>query len=126
MLSKSATKVLKKLKDKENSYQKKQSNTAKMSYDEIKLLFPNRSYISLTMLLKYLLHEHYIYNHISGKESDFDIDDLIRKDKIKLVIGEKGISYLEHRKFVLMAKIIPMVISGISLLLSIINLMFFK
>lgn len=126
MLSKNARKVLKELKKKEDKYQKNQSNSSKTSYDEIKLLFPNSSYISITMMLKYLLKEHYIYNHISGKENDFNIDDLVKQDKIMLVIGEKGVSYLEHQKFILMAKIIPITVSIISLLISFINLIFIK
>ena len=67
MLSKNDTKILKALKKKEDKYQKNQSDSSKTSYDEVKLLFPNSSYISITMMLKYLLKEHYIYNHIPGK-----------------------------------------------------------
>jgi len=126
MLSKNATKILKELKKKEDKYQRNQSDSSKTSYDEVKLLFPNSSYISITMMLKYLLKEHYIYNHIPGKENDFDIDDLVKQSKIMLVIGEKGASYLEHQKFVLMAKIIPITVSIISLLISFINLIFIK
>lgn len=126
MLSKNATKILKELKKREDKYQRNQSDSSKTSYDEVKLLFPNSSYISITMMLKYLLKEHYIYNHIPGKENDFDIDDLVKQGKIMLVIGEKGASYLEHQKFVLMAKIIPITVSIISLLISFINLIFIK
>lgn len=122
MLSKNATKILKELNRKESEYQKKKIDSSKTSYDEVKALFPNSSYISITMMLRYLLKEHYIYNHLSGKENDFDIDDLVKEGKVMLVIGEKGVSYLEYKKFVLMAQIIPITVSLISLGISIVNL----
>lgn len=125
MLSKNSTKILKELKKKEIKYQKKENMTSKTSYHEIKELFPNHSFISISMILKYLMHEKYIYNHIAGKENNFDIKD-VEKNTAMFVIGEKGLSYLENRKYVLMAKIIPIVISVISLIISFINLLFFK
>ncbi|PAH02821.1 hypothetical protein APV84_13260 [Staphylococcus aureus] len=70
------------------------------------------------MIVKYLLEEKYIYNHISGKENTFNVQDL-EKDDLKLVIGEKGISYLEQKKYVLIAKILPISISIVSLFVSI-------
>lgn len=124
MLSKNSTKILKELKKKENNYQKNRTTTSKTSYDEIKKLFPNYSYISISTTLKYLLNEKYIYNHIGGKENDFDIEDLVKKDGVMLVIGEKGLSYLEHKKYVLMSKIIPITVSVISLIISLVNLLF--
>lgn len=126
MLSKDSTKILKALKKKELDYQKNKAKTAKTSYDEIKELFPNYSYISISTTLKYLLNEKYIYNHIGGKENDFDIKDLTIKDGVMLVIGERGLSYLEHKKYVLMSKIIPITVSVISLIISLINLLFSK
>lgn len=69
------------------------------------------------MILKYLLEEKFIYNHIAGKENTFDITDL-EKDKLKLVIGEKGISYLEYKKYVLLSKIVPFATAILGLVIS--------
>ncbi|WP_449126119.1 hypothetical protein ACSAXG_11730 (plasmid) [Staphylococcus chromogenes] len=121
VLSKNAEKILKKLRDREKEFEempddKKGYDSSKVTYSEIKDMFPKNSHISLSMILKYLLEEKFIYNHIEGKENTFDIQEL-EKDKSKLVIGEKGISYLENKKYVLFSKIIPLVtaISGLGI-----------
>lgn len=75
---------------------KKGYHSSKVTYSEIKDIFQQNSHISLSMILKYLLEEKFIYNHIVGRENTFDIKDL-ENDNLKLVIGEKGISYLEHK-----------------------------
>ncbi|WP_407810346.1 hypothetical protein [Staphylococcus aureus] len=123
MLSKNSEKILSTLYNKEKDFEKlpdskKNWNTSKTTYSEIRELLPNSSHISTAMIVKYLLEEKYIYNHISGKENTFNIQDL-ENDALKLVIGEKGISYLEHKKYVLIAKILPISISIVSLCVSI-------
>lgn len=126
MLSKDSEKVLKILKEQDKKYRKKGTElkgneTSKVSYGDIKEKFPDRSFIMVTILLKYLLEERYIYNHIEGKEHVIEIDDLSSKN-VKLVIGEKGYAYLQHKKYRLLAQIIPLVISIFSLLISLIAL----
>lgn len=126
MLSKDSEKVLKILKEQDKKYRKKGTKlkgngTSKVSYGDIKEKFPDRSFIMVTILLKYLLEERYIYNHIEGKEHVIEIDDLSSKN-VKLVIGEKGYAYLQHKKYRLLAQIIPLVISIFSLLISLIAL----
>ncbi|NHM74043.1 hypothetical protein G8Y85_01165 [Staphylococcus sp. 11007852] len=79
------------------------------------------SHIALSMILKYLLEEKFIYNHITGKENIFDIKDL-ECNKTKFVIGEKGISYLENKKYVLLSKIIPITTAILGLVISFYNL----
>lgn len=123
MLSKNSEKILKALYKKEKNFEnlpdsKKDWDTSKTLYSEIRTMLPNSSHISTAMIVKYLLEEKYIYNHIAGKENTFDIQNL-ENDDLKLVIGEKGISYLEHKKYVLIAKIIPISISIVSLIVSI-------
>lgn len=126
VLSKKAEKILKKLRDKEKEFEempddKKGYDSSKVTYSEINGMFPKNSHISLSMILKYLLEEKFIYNHIAGKENTFDIEDL-ESDKSKLVIGEKGISYLENKKYVLFSKIIPLATAILGLVISIYNL----
>lgn len=126
VLSKKAEKILKKLRDKEKEFEempddKKGYHSSKVTYSEIKGMFPKNSHISLSMILKYLLEEKFIYNHIAGKENSFDIQDL-ESDKLKLVIGEKGISYLENKKYVLFSKIIPLATAILGLVISFYNL----
>ena len=126
MLSKDSEKVLKILKEQDKKYRKKGTKlkgneTSKVSYGDIKEKFPDRSFIMVTILLKYLLDERYIYNHIEGKEHVIEIDDLSSKN-VELVIGEKGYAYLQHKKYRLLAQIIPLVISIFSLLISLIAL----
>lgn len=124
-LSAEATKVLKILKKQEKKFKKDKKNneTAKMSYFNIKEeLFPENSYIKVSMLLKYLLEERYIYNHIEDKESEIRTRDL-ETNNVYLVIGEKGINYLNKRYFTLIAKTLPLLFSLISLIISIINLL---
>lgn len=123
MLSKNSTTLLKKLHKKEKDFMKlsvseRDWNSSKTTYSEIREMFPDNSHISTAMIVKYLLEEKYIYNHISGKENTFDIEDL-EADNLKIVIGEKGISYLEHKKYVLLAQILPISISIVSLCVSI-------
>nr|WP_181726334.1 hypothetical protein [Staphylococcus saprophyticus] len=123
LLSNNSEKILKALYKKEKDFEKlpnskKNWNTSKTTYSEIRELLPNSSHISTAMIVKYLLEEKYIYNHISGKENTFNVQDL-EKDDLKLVIGEKGISYLEQKKYVLIAKILPISISIVSLFVSI-------
>lgn len=125
MLSKKSEEILKELYQKEKDFEKlpeseKEWNTSKTSYSEIRKMFPKSSHITTSMLVKYLLEERYIYNHIAGKENTFEIIKL-ETDNTKLVIGEKGISYLEHKKYVLLAKIIPISIALLSLVISILN-----
>lgn len=126
MLSKDSEKILKILKEQDNKYRMKgkelkEDETSKVSYDNIKEKFPDRSYIMVIMLLKYLLEERYIYNHIEGKEHVIEIDDLSSKN-VKLVIGEKGYAYLQHKKYRMLAQIIPLIVSALSLLISILSL----
>lgn len=126
VLSKKAEKILKKLRYKEKEFEKmpddkKGYHSSKVTYSEIRGMFPKNSHISLSMILKYLLEEKFIYNHIAGKENTFDIEDL-ESDKLKLVIGEKGISYLENKKYVLFSKIIPLVTAILGLVISFYNL----
>lgn len=123
MLSKDSEKILKMLKKQKEEYRDQNKESSKVSYTEIKECFPQDSYISITMILKYLLDERYIYNHIEGKEHHIEIDH-INSNLVKLVIGEKGIAYLEQKKYRLFAKIIPLTVSIISLLISICNLFF--
>ncbi|MDG6522656.1 hypothetical protein QCD87_13305 [Staphylococcus aureus] len=126
VLSKKSEKILRKLRDKEKEFEempddKKGYHSSKVTYNEIKGMFPKNSHISLAMILKYLLEEKFIYNHIAGKENTFDIEDL-ENDKLKLVIGEKGISYLENKKYVLYSKIIPLATAVLGLAISFYNL----
>ena len=123
MLSKDAEKILKILKEQDDKYQKKEKDTSKLSYDEIKEDFPSSSCIRITMILKYLLEERYVYNHIEGREHEITIKD-IENNNLKLVIGEKGFSYLQYKKYRLLAQIIPLTVSVISLLLAIFNLIY--
>ncbi|OIJ29107.1 hypothetical protein BK821_12270 [Staphylococcus sp. LCT-H4] len=123
MLSKKSEKILKELLQKEKDFEilpesEKELNTSKTSYSEIREMFPLSSHISTAMLVKYLLEEKYIYNHIGGKENTFEIKNL-EMGTLKIVIGEKGISYLEHKKYVLMAKTIPLIIAALSFIFSI-------
>jgi len=128
VLSKKAEKILRKLRDKEKEFEempndKKGYHSSKVTYSEIKDMFPKNSHISLSMILKYLLEEKFIYNHIAGKENTFDIKDL-ENDNLKLVIGEKGISYLENKKFVFYSKIIPLATAIFGLVISFGNLFY--
>lgn len=124
MLSKDSEKILKELKKQQKNYQEKEvkeGETSKLSYDAIKDLFPGYSHVQVIMFLKYLLEERYIYNHIDGKEHHFGTEEL-ENGSVEIVIGERGIAYLENKKYRLLAKTIPLSVSVISLVISLINL----
>ncbi len=125
ILSKTANKILKELKNKEKYFsnlciENRDVNSSKLTYKEIKDKFPDTSHIVISMTVKYLLEEKFIFNHTAGKESTFDIEDAEKGDS-QYVIGEKGIAYLEQKKFILFAKIVPTVISFVSLMISVAN-----
>ncbi|PIC77993.1 hypothetical protein CSV74_00250 [Sporosarcina sp. P19] len=124
MLSKDSEKILKELKKQQKNYREKEAKegeTSKLSYDEIKDLFPGYAHIQVIMFLKYLLEERYIYNHLDGKEHHFGTKEL-QNGSVQIVIGERGVAYLENKKYMLLAKTIPVSVSVISLIISLINL----
>lgn len=124
MLSKDSEKILKMLREQNINYREqevKEGETSKLSYGEIKDYFPEYSYISVILMLSYLLEERYIYNHIAGKEHVLDLEDL-KSGLIELVIGDRGVAYLENKKYRLLAQIIPLSVAVISLVISVINL----
>lgn len=126
MLSKDSEEILKILKEQDEKYKEKgaelnQNETSKVSYRDIKEVFSDRSFITVNMLLKYLLEERYVYNHIEGKEHVININDL-SSNNVQLVLGEKGYAYLQHKNYRLFAQIIPLIVSVFSLLISIFNL----
>ncbi|MDW4320422.1 hypothetical protein QI119_12655 [Staphylococcus saprophyticus] len=128
ILSKTAKKILKKLRAREKEFakmpkQKRDVDSSKVTYKEIKSMFPNTSHIVVSMTIKYLLEENFIYNHIDGKENTFEIQEA-EKGNSKFVIGEKGIAYLEQIKYILLAKIIPICIAFLSLIISCITFFF--
>lgn len=90
---------------------------------QIKNMFPNDSYASVAMIIKFLLEESYIHTDIVGSKNTFDIDAL-DNGNYKLIIGEKGITYLEQKNYVLFAKIVPLIISIVSFIISILTLIF--
>lgn len=128
LLSKKSNKILKALYKKEREYNKLPENEkdfdyAKLTYMQIKEMFPKDSYVSVTMAIKFLLEENYINNHIVGSENKFDISSL-ENGRHKLVLSEKGAKYLEQKNYVLFAKIVPLIISIVSFIISILTLVF--
>lgn len=130
ILSKNAEIILKELNEKSNEFKSKKNTKdyvspfyAVFSFSDIQKLLPQESYISLRGLLNYLLKEKYIYNNIQNKEdyiSHRDVDE----DNVQIFIGEKGIAYLNQKKYVLLAKVIPLFTASLSLLLSLITFIF--
>lgn len=123
ILSKNSEKLLKSLNSKRKEYEKGNKNThiVIFKFSDIKKIFPNQSSISLRGLLNYLLKEKNIYNNIDGKENFISVYD-VDEDNMKIFIGEKGIAYLKHKKYILLSKIIPICISVLSLAVSIFNM----
>lgn len=78
-------KAFNKLPDPENN---KDFNVIKLTFKQIKDMFPNDSYASVAMTLKFLLEETYIHTDIVGSENTFNIDALDNGNH-KLIIGEK-------------------------------------
>ncbi|WP_239723678.1 hypothetical protein [Mammaliicoccus sp. A-M4] len=123
MLSKNAEIILKHLYEKEMKFEDssdKKNETAMVSMDEIKDLFPNSSDIHVNQTLTYLLSEKYIFNRLINYpykiyDKDFSLN--------KFVIGDKGISYLKNKKYRLGAVILPLVFSAIGIIISIIALL---
>lgn len=119
ILSKDSKIILKTLSNQEKSFMKKRVSTAKVSYDGIKSLFPNKSHMLIITTLQYLLEERYIYNHLAKSPNYLDHDNI---EKSMIAIGEKGIAYLKNAKYRLLTQIIPLSFSAISLIVSILNL----
>lgn len=65
---------------------KKKVSTAKVSYDEIKSQFPNKSHMLIITTLQYLLEERQIYNHLAKSPNYLDHDNI---DNSMIAIGEK-------------------------------------
>lgn len=123
MLSKNAEIILKHLYEKEMDFEEssdKKKETAMLSMEEIKELFPNSSHIHVNQTLTFLLTEKYIFNRlINYPYKIYDIDFSLNK----FVIGDKGISYLKNKKYRLGAVILPLVFSAIGIIISIIALL---
>ncbi|MEX6218568.1 hypothetical protein CD117_04140 [Mammaliicoccus sciuri] len=123
MLSKNAEIILKHLYEKEMDFEEssdKKKETAMLSMEEIKELFPNSSHIHVNQTLTFLLTEKYIFNRLINYpykiyDKDFSLN--------KFVIGDKGISYLKNKKYRLGAVILPLVFSAIGIIISIIALL---
>ncbi|WP_239748345.1 hypothetical protein [Mammaliicoccus sp. A-M2] len=123
MLSKNAEIILKHLYEKEMKFEDssdKKNETAMVSMDEIKDLFPNSSDIHVNQTLTYLLSEKYIFNRLINYP--YEIYDKAFSFN-KFVIGDKGISYLKNKKYRLGAVILPLVFSAIGIIISIIALL---
>lgn len=125
-LSKNSEKLLKALDSKRKEYQRKKGMKDRyivtVDVDYIKKTIPNESPISLRGLLNYLLKEKFIYNNIKNNESFITLEDF-ETNNIQIFIGEKGIAYLNHKKYILLSKIIPICISVLSLIVSIFNML---
>ncbi|MDT0694744.1 hypothetical protein [Mammaliicoccus sciuri] len=123
MLSKNAEIILKHLYEKEMDFEEssdKKKETAMLSMEELKELFPNSSHIHVNQTLTFLLTEKYIFNRLINYpykiyDKDFSLN--------KFVIGDKGISYLKNKKYRLGAVILPLVFSAIGIIISIIALL---
>ncbi|MCG2069276.1 hypothetical protein K4U78_10935 [Staphylococcus epidermidis] len=135
MLSKNAEKLLKKLNTRKKEYLTNDGDSGKnlsvfytvLKFSDVEKLFKDETSISLHALLNYLLKENYIYNNVSryrGKSKDYITKEDIDKDMVQIFIGEKGIVYLNHKKYILLSKIIPICTAVLSLIISLITLIF--
>ncbi|MBM0772946.1 hypothetical protein [Staphylococcus epidermidis] len=135
MLSKNAEKLLKELNTRKKEYLKNNKDSEKKSkkyytvlnFSDIKELFEDETDISLYALLNYLLMENYIYNNVSNyleKPKDYITKEDVDKDMVQILIGEKGIVYLNHKKYILLSKIIPICTAVLSLIISLITFIF--
>ncbi|WP_436885989.1 hypothetical protein [Mammaliicoccus sciuri] len=126
VLSKNSEKVLKALESKRKEYQRKKGVKDRyiviVDINYIKKILPNESPVSLRGLLNYLLKEKFIYNNIANNESFITLSDF-EENNVQIFIGEKGIAYLNHKKYILLSKIIPICISVLSLIVSIFNML---
>ncbi len=126
VLSKNSEKVLKALDSKRKEYQRekgmKDPYVVTVQIEYIKKILPNESSVSLRGLLNYLLKEKFIYNNIDNNESFITFSDF-ETSNVQIFIGEKGIAYLNHKKYILLSKIIPICISVLSLIVSIFNML---
>lgn len=135
MLSKNAEKLLKKLNTRKKEYLTNDGDSGKnlsvfytvLKFSDVEKLFKDETSFSLHALLNYLLKENYIYNNVSryrGKSKDYITKEDIDKDMVQIFIGEKGIVYLNHKKYILLSKIIPICTAVLSLIISLITLIF--
>lgn len=135
MLSKNAEKLLKKLNTRKKEYLTNDGDSEEdlsvfytvLKFSDVEKLFKDETSISLNGLLNYLLKENYIYNNASRyreKPKDYITKEDIDQDMVQIFIGEKGIVYLNHKKYILLSKIIPICTAVLSLIISLITLIF--
>ena len=123
-VSKMGLKILKRLKERSDGYvirSNNSTNSAMCQYEEIKEWFPKHAYTKLTFELLSLMDQKLICTNMKNP-FEFPSPEKIGSSTIKYGISGKGHAALEQRTFTLLSKYVPLSISIISLLLSIVTL----
>ncbi|MFK7678715.1 hypothetical protein ACI3ER_11795 [Bacillus sp. Wb] len=128
-ISKVGFKILKHLKRKNDSYvlgsnKENENHSSMCHFDEIKALFPNRSYAGVIFELKSLMEEKLILVNIVEDNYSFPKSHQLQHRKIKFGISGRGNAFVEQRIYKVLSKYLPFSISVVSLIASIVTIIF--
>ena len=126
-ISKMGLKILKHLRDKDKKYNllnvkmNDNAEAAMSTYNEIKKLFPTSAYSKVTFELISLIDDRKIY--LNNPKDPYTLTDETL-DKFSFGLSGKGHAFLENRLYRWVSKYIPLTISLLSFVVSLVSLFY--